>query len=520
MTTDELQALNFHWRLAIDQVSEGVLILQGDGRNLADVRVAFANQSAGRRLGYTPDHLIGLSLEQLVTKEDQQRLLREWQPNDSNAVASGRFRLMNRSQVKVPADWTISSRPGYPDHAPDHTMTLSWQTAEAKPPKVDAYELNKADTISHITRGIVHDFNNSLMAIRGQLEVAMPETTEGSSVHRSLTQAMEAAVTTSELCQRLLAYAKGRRSEKSVCVVTDLVNQSVSITSLGSNVTCRRRIDANLWSIKADGIQIVQVVSNLLMNAQQAMPHGGVILVSVENMPVAGHTDLGLPPGNYVAISVRDRGIGIPDEHRERIFEELFTTKSEGSGLGLATCAQIVSEHNGYIDVHSVPNRGSEFSVYLPAVTDSMPTPPTPKVKEPDTAPDNAVSQLKILVVEDQLGVSTIAQMYLEKLGHSVTCVVDGQKGVHAYREAWQSGDAFDLVIMDMTLPGGMNGEDAFRELRRIDPQVVGVATSGSIDRDSLHEYQKKGFATVLPKPFPLTLLAEVVNQAMMFHMV
>ncbi len=524
MTTDELQALNYHWRLAIDQVSEGVLILQGHGSQLSDLCVAFANQSAGAHLGYTTDHLIGLSLAQLVMKDDQARFLSEWQAGNKQSLFTGTFRLLNRGQGEVLADWTISSRAGYPDHAPDHTLTLKWRVADKKTQdnKVDAFELNKADTISHITRGIVHDFNNSLMAIRGQLEVAMPETTEGSSVHRSLTQAMNAAVTTSELCQRLLAFAKGRRAEKRICAVTDLVNQAVAITSLGSNVTCRRRIDPNLWAIKADGIQIVQVVNNLLMNAQQAMPKGGVILVSVENMPVSGHTALGLPPGNYVAISVRDRGVGIPAEHRERIFEELFTTKSEGSGLGLATCAQIVSEHDGYIDVHSVPNRGSEFSVYLPAVLEAAPTAvaPSAPITSPNEAPKSNSAQLKILVVEDQLGVSTIAQMYLEKLGHTVVCVIDGQKGIRAYRDAWQAGDTFDLVIMDMTLPGGMNGEDAFRELRRIDPQVVGVATSGSIDRDSLHEYQQKGFATVLPKPFPLTALAEVVNEAMNFHMV
>ncbi len=543
MTIQELKAINYHWRLAIDQVGEGILILQGPVATLSELRVVFCNQSAASKLGAgNGDPLKGVAFTALVSPPDRERLLDDWrQAMAAKQDLRGDYQLMDLSGAVVNARWTISTRSAYEKGVPDHTVTLSWASREpiAPPSGTDvgeisgdhAFEISKADTISHITKGIVHDFNNSLMAIRGQLEVALPEVTEDSQVHQALTQAMEAAVTTSELCQRLLSYAKGRRADKKPCLVPELVHQAVSISSLGSNVTCRRLIQPDLWPILADGIQIVQVINNLLMNAQQAMPNGGVIALVAENVPIGENSTLGLPPGNYVGVTVRDRGVGIPEGNREHIFEALFTTKENGSGLGLATCAEIISSHDGYIDVHSVPDRGSEFIVYLPAAPGAnVSVTPEPSPAEPPLAPTEgnfskdrqraSSGQRKILVVEDQVGISKIAQVYLQKLGHSVICAATGQEGIRAYREAWHAGDPFDLAIIDMTLPGGMNGEDTFRELRNIDPHVVGIATSGALDKESLPVFQSKGFATILPKPFPLKMLSEVVEEAMLFHMV
>jgi CheY-like chemotaxis protein len=355
----------------------------------------------------------------------------------------------------------------------------------------------------------------------------MQDTVEGAPVRGALEQAMEAAVTTSDLCRRLLNYAKGRRSAKRACEVKDLLLQAEAITGFGSNVTCEHFVRPGLWPVLADGIQIVQVINNLLVNAQQAMPEGGMIALLAENVAPESHLPQGLPPGDYVAIKVRDRGVGIPEEKQKRIFEALYTTKADGSGLGLATCAQIVSAHQGFIDVHSVPSRGSEFTVYLPAATAA---PVNGVDSEEPSAMENAdaavppstsvASQLKILVVEDQLGIRKIAQACLEKLGHEVVCAESGEKALALHREAWGSGDRFDLGLIDMTLPGGMNGEDTFRELCNVDPHLIGIATSGSIDAESLPLYQRKGFAAILPKPFPLRLLGEVVEEAMQFHTV
>ena len=538
MTLEELQALNYHWRLAIDQIQEGILILQGGIDDFDQLRIVFANRAVESQLKLEPSRLEGVALSELFLKDERNRFREDWLKSDPQLAFTGVYAMRTLTGDLVEANWEISSRAGGENREADHTATLRWQASLDQPeeeasddrsneliPEGHAFELSKADTIAHIAKGIVHDFNNSLTTIRGHLEVAMPGTEAGSPVHDALEHALEAAMTTSELCQRLLNYAKGRRSTKRPCAVPDVLHQAVAITGLGSNVTCRRVVHPNIWPILADSIEIVQVINNLLVNAQQAMPSGGTIALMADNVPIDEASPLGLPPGSYVTLTVRDRGIGIPAEQREHIFESLYTTKPSGSGLGLATCAQIVSSHNGYIDVHSEPNRGSEFIIYLPAVPEAFAeisgeshTPP-PAAEEITSKPAS-LANLKILVVEDQMGISKIAQMYLEQLGHAVVCTADGKSAVETYRDAWQAGDAFDLALIDLTLPGGMNGEDTFRELRSLTPHLVGIATSGSLDKDSLAEYQAKGFASILPKPFALKALGDVVQEAMLFHTV
>ena len=537
MTLEELQALNYHWRLAIDQIQEGILILQGGIEDFDRLRIVFANRAVETQLELEPARLEGVALSELFLKDERNRFREDWLKSDPQHAFHGVYAMRTLTGDLVEAEWEISSRAGGEDREADHTATLRWRSALDQPEETKnadsnepiseghAFELSKADTIAHIAKGIVHDFNNSLTTIRGHLEVAMPGTQAGSPVHDALEHALEAAMTTSELCQRLLNYAKGRRSTKRPCAVPDVLHQAIAITSMGSNVTCKSVVNPNIWPILADSIEIVQVINNLLVNAQQAMPNGGTIALMADNVPVDGASPLGLPPGDYVTLTVRDRGVGIPEEQRKHIFESLYTTKPSGSGLGLATCAQIVSGHNGYIDVHSEPNRGSEFIIYLPAVPEAFAEisgealAPPPAAEE--VAPKRAsLAHLKILVVEDQVGVSKIAQMYLEQLGHMVVCTGDGKSAIETYRDAWQAGDAFDLALIDLTLPGGMDGEDTFRELRSLTPHIVGIATSGSLDKDSLAEYQAKGFASILPKPFALKALGDVVQEAMLFHTV
>ncbi len=492
------------------------------------MRIHFANRAVQERLGIPLERLERVAFSEMLRPEDRERFRHDWLASDPQELFQCHYPIRTANGGLIQAHWSISSRPAAPNQDPDHTVTLVWEhpeATEAEPtPETElsgdhAFELNKADTIAHITQGIVHDFNNSLTAIRGHLEVAMPEAL-GTSLQGALEQAMEATMTTGKLCQRLLNYAKGRRSTKRPCRVEDLIQQAVAITGLGSNVTCRRLIDDHVWPVLADSIEIVQVINNLLVNAQQAMPQGGIIALVAENAPMDSDASQGLPPGNYVALRVRDRGVGIPPEKQKRIFEALYTTKTNGTGLGLATCAQIVSTHQGLIDVHSVPNHGSEFSVYLPAADPKLleTESPTPA---PVVAPQAIESSpLKILIVEDQEGISRMAKLYLEKNGHSVTCVEDGQQAVDTFRRGWQMGDGFELGILDITLPGGMDGVATFRELRAIDPEFVGIATSGYMDGDSLSHYQQKGFATVLPKPYALQRLTEAVHEAMLFHMV
>lgn len=222
-----------------------------------------------------------------------------------------------------------------------------------------------------------------------------------------------------------------------------------------------------------------------------------------------------LAEGDYVAISVRDRGTGISPELQEKIFDPLFTTKDEGTGLGLSTCARIIAEHRGAIDFESTPHRGTEFTIYLPA----MRTPLIAAAPLPGRAPEaereamsHAFMPGRVLFVDDQPDINVIATRFFKRLGCEVVCVTSGQDAVNTYLNAWGSDAPFELVVMDMTLPGGMSGRDAFAELRAADPDVVCIASSGYFDEESLVELERDGFAGMLAKPFTLAGFSRVIE--------
>lgn len=524
MTFEELQAIHYHWRLAIDQIEEGVVIVEGGFDDPHTLQLVYANRAFLDHLGLDVEQVVGAALADFLPPSE----IRGWGDHWGGAVENrqnylqSNCALRGRNGETVPAQWTVSSRIGFPGRVPDHTITLLWcPPAHAELTERNAFEKNKADIISQIAKGIVHDFNNSLAAIRGHLEVALSGSVGDED---SVRKALEATDTTAKLCQRLLTYARGDREEKRPCAVTELVQQAVSIACLGSGITCKINVPPDLWPVRADGIQIVQVINNLLMNAQQAMPSGGLIGLTAENKPAGEANCPALPPGDYVAIKVRDRGIGIPEELQDKIFHSLFTTKPGGTGLGLSTCARIVANHDGYIDVTSAPNRGSEFVVYLPAAlgvagakarhSESV----EGETEEAPTPPGVTPTQLKVLLIEDQAGIAQIAETYLAQLGHEVIWVEEGQRGVGLFRDAWRAGDPFDVAIIDLTLPGGMSGEDTFRDLQRIDPDVIAIATSGSLDDGLCEAYRKRGFAAILPKPFALQRLGDVLHEALACH--
>ncbi len=270
-------------------------------------------------------------------------------------------------------------------------------------------------------------------------------------------------------------------------------------------------VDEGLWQVDADEGQIGQVIQNIVLNADQAMPEGGRVEITARNIP-RSRTGLhcrACSKGAYVEIAIRDTGVGIPEKYLGKIFDPYFTTKEKGSGLGLATSYSIIKNHNGIIDVKSEMGKGTTFLIYLPA---------TAAVKREEQArPSEAAPGRtgRVLIMDDEPVILTVAGELIRALGHQAEFASQGSEAIAKYREAQRSGQPFDVVILDLTIRGGMGGAETLRRLTEIDPGVKAVVSSGYSDDTAIAGYLEQGFKAVLKKPYHVDELREVLNRLM-----
>jgi CheY-like chemotaxis protein len=326
---------------------------------------------------------------------------------------------------------------------------------------------------------------------------------------------MAACRQATELASQLLTFSTGGEPRKRSQDLDDLVREVVGFALRGSSVRAEFDLpQGELWALVDRG-QLTQVLHNLVVNAQQAMPRGGTLSVEGAVVKIGATWSEGgrpLDPGRYVRLAISDEGEGIGPEHLEHLFDPWFTTKEEGTGLGLAISHSVVVRHGGAITVDSVPGGGATFRIYLPAIT-------APKViDEPDSGRNPAVPPLpgrRILVMDDEELVREVVGEMLSVLGHEVAFASDGAQAVGSYEEARAAGRPFDAVVMDLTIPGGMGGREAMRLLRDSDPQAVVIASSGYANDGLLANFQDEGFRAVLPKPYQVRDLAAVLSEVL-----
>jgi CheY-like chemotaxis protein/anti-sigma regulatory factor (Ser/Thr protein kinase) len=275
----------------------------------------------------------------------------------------------------------------------------------------------------------------------------------------------------------------------------------------GSQSKAEFFISKDLWQADVDTGQIGQVINNIVINADHAMPEGGVIRVSAENTVIKERSGLPLAGGRYVKITIADEGTGITKENLARIFDPYFTTKKQGSGLGLSSALSIIRKHNGYIDVESRPGQGTSFFIYLPA-----------SEKHVDHAPITEDSPTggtgHILVMDDEEAIRDVSGHLLRHLGYRVSLAASGEEAIKIYTQAQNSGDPVDVVIMDLTIPGGMGGKDTIAKLREIDPMVRAIVSSGYSNDPIMAHYRDYGFVGVLTKPYSAKEMAKAVSRA------
>ena len=324
--------------------------------------------------------------------------------------------------------------------------------------ETELQKMDKLESVGVLAGGIAHDFNNILTGVLGSISLAKLYGQDNGKIVAKLQEAERACLTARELTQQLLTFARGGAPVKESASLAELLRECVGFVLSGSKVKCEYSVPQDLMPAEVDPSQIRQVIQNLVINATQAMPRGGILFISARNVNVEEKDSLPLAPGQYVEMSIRDQGEGIPPEDIPNIFDPYFTTKQGGSGLGLATAYSIVKKHDGHIGVESVVGVGTNFTIYLPA-SDSRPVSRENQPQELDRG------QGRVLLMDDEEVVRDVTGEILDYFGFTVTTVADGAEAVAAYKDAMDKGEPFKIVIMDLTVPGGMGGKQAMEKI-------------------------------------------------------
>ncbi|MBW7956880.1 MAG: PAS domain S-box protein [Deltaproteobacteria bacterium] len=366
----------------------------------------------------------------------------------------------------------------------------------------------KLDSLGVLAGGIAHDFNNLLTGITGSISLAKVLLSPGDRAYKILSDSERAAKRAADLTNQLLVFAKGGEPVKKTIVIKEVVTEAATFALSGSKALSEFVIPATLWPVDADPGQIGQVIHNLVLNASQAMPNGGIISVCCENiLPEAS----GLNGDAYVKISIKDQGAGIPEEYFQKIFDPYFTTKHKGNGLGLAITYSIIKKHGGHIDFSSSPGEGTTFNVYIPAsISTSAST-----ERETDESASIFKARGRVLVMDDEDIIREVAGELLECMGCEVATAGDGLEALEKYSQAFEAGAPFDAVIMDLTVPGGMGGKEAVKKLLEIDPNAKAIVSSGYSSDTIIANFKEYGFSDVILKPYTIKSFSSVLHKVL-----
>ena len=484
----------------------------GDAVITTDIkgRVVLVNRVAEELTGWSQAEAKGQPLPDVFRIIDEQS--REPLPNPVNTI------MQSGKVIELATHTTLVSRNGTErsiadSGAPIHdrqsqiigVVLVFRDVTEHNKLQEEFLKAKKIESVGVLAGGIAHDFNNLLMAILGYINLA-EELAQSDEQKELLVKAEKASLRAKGLTQQLLTFAMGGEPVTETASIAEVIQESADFVLHGSNVAIDFIIPEDIRLVTIDKGQISQVIQNIVLNANNAMPSGGNITISCKNTTIGEGNKLTLSPGNYVQISIADTGVGIPAAHLEKIFDPYFTTNESGHGLGLAVTGSIITKHNGYIGVESKVGKGTTFTIFLPASSDQETTPPAR-----DKTTDSGTGT--VMVMDDDKMLQDVASMMLSHLGYKVILSEDGGEMLEKYKQAAQTGNPVDLVIMDLTIPGGMGGKKAMGKLLEIDPDATVIVASGYSNDPIMANFQDYGFKGALSKPFQLDELARAVNE-------
>jgi len=497
---EALRKSEARFRAIIEHATEGVLVADASTK-----AIRYANPEACRMFGYALEDLVLLRVGD-IHPPDALDVVRHSLERDARSELQSTCLRSDGTEFQA----TIRSVPADIDRTPCVVGFFKDETA-ARLLDEEREKTQRLEALGTLAGGIAHDFNNLLQGVFGFISVAKEMNNRPEVCLSMLEQAESALQRTISLTTQLLTFSRGGSPVKRPLQLQGAVANTARFALSGSRATLHVEHEDDLWAVEADEGQIGQVVQNVVLNAAQSMSTGGNVTIALRNV---GDSDPCRPPqlapGEYVAIAVRDEGEGIAPELVPRIFDPYFTTKPKGSGLGLATSYSIIKSHGGFIDVTSELGRGSTFTIYLPSVGWKA---------EPQVVPPAAerLALARVLVMDDDAMVRKSVAALLGALGHQVELAEHGEAAIAKYGDAHRAARPFDLVILDLTVRGGMGGLDTLESLRVIDPCVRAIVSSGYSDDASLSQFREHGFSAALNKPYSIDdlrrTLADVLCQ-------
>ncbi|HWR90716.1 MAG TPA: PAS domain S-box protein [Dissulfurispiraceae bacterium] len=489
------------YRTVVEHANEAIIIAQ-------DGYLRYVNPRMEQMSGCTAEELTGVPFADFIYHRDRdmvrdrhmQRLRGELKQDDAYE-----FRIVRKDGAVRWMDirTALIAWEGRPA-----TLNLLSDITERKSMEEEVLRIQKLESLGILAGGIAHDFNNVLTAILGNINLTKLSGDVGPRAYERLTEAEQAVLRAQGLTRQLLTFSRGGAPVKKTTSLGAVIRASAEFAVRGSAAKCEFFIDHDLRPADVDEGQISQVIGNIILNAKQAMPGGGVITVRCENRTIDDTDILPLEKGDYVQIAITDQGTGIPREHLPWVFDPYFTTKQEGSGLGLSTSHSIIKRHGGHISVDSDLGKGTTFDIYLPASSEE----PLIHGETGDALP---CGKGRLLVMDDDELVRDVVAAMLQRLGYDVETAPDGAVVIDQYARSREAGNPFDLVIMDLTVPGGLGGVETARKLREMDPQARVIVSSGYSTDPVMSNYRDYGFNNVIQKPYTLQTLGKVLQSVL-----
>ncbi len=374
---------------------------------------------------------------------------------------------------------------------------------EKKKLEEEIIKKEKLEAVGMLAAGIAHDFNNILTAALGNISLCELYIENKEKLIEKLKSTEQSLYNAKNLTEKLLTFSKGGYLIKETSDIKKIIKESVDFILSGKDIKVKYEFPDDLWLVKGDSSQLVQVFHNLAINSVEAIEKNGLIEISTKNITISEDSILPLPPGNYVMITFKDNGKGIPQEILHKIFDPFFSTKKEGSGLGLATVYNIIKKHNGYIKVDSLVGKGTMFFIYLPAETTQK-----PKEIKKDETKETKNKKRTILIMDDNDELRETVKELLELLGNKVYTATKGEEAIEIYKN-----NKIDLAILDLTIIGGMGGKETIKELLKIDKNVKAIVSSGYSDDDAMANYKEYGFIGKIEKPYTIAKLKKLLEE-------
>lgn len=494
--TRELLTVKQHFEVILETMKEGVVEITGSGK------IVFLNQTALRLIDMPEERLIASSLLDLFQDSDRWKVERLLDANGAclqdaedalEVVIGGK-----QASLKL-----LPLRGGNAG-----TLVILEDLTEKKLMETRLLRAQRMEAIGTLAGGIAHDFNNILTAIFGSISLAKLDAEPGTEIAERLEDIEQASWRAKELARRLLPFSKGGGPVRKRVSIQSIIMEMHLTTRKDFKERTILSLPNDLCDVDADKSQIKQVITYLVTNAFQAMPEGGKVRISAANSIARSGDCLGIQSGKYVRISVADQGTGIPDEHLSKIFDPYFTTRDSAEGLGLATVYTIMESHRGCVTVETKQNVGTVFHLYLPALEE------TGTVSTGETQ-EGGRAETRILLMDDEEMVRRVAGSMIQHLGYSVELVGDGAEVLNLYAKAGTNGKPFDLVILDLIVPGGMGGKETMEKLLQIDPGIRVIVSSGYSTDPIMTQHESWGFKGVLEKPYQMSELESELERVL-----